>query len=206
MTARALVLTAAISLLLPGAPAYAQRLTGTVVPEHYDLSFIVDLEHTRFEGTTGIDIIVKQPTREIRLNAVDLRIGSVSVAAADRTQNASVTVNSSDETVTLTVPTAVPAGAARLQIAYEAPLNDNLRGLYVSRTARRSYAVTQFESTDARRAFPCFDEPAFKATFSVTVTADRDDTVISNGRMLSPRIDAAPLPGYGSARAIAAES
>jgi aminopeptidase N len=192
MTVRASVLTAAISLLLPGAPVYAQRLTGTVVPKHYDLSFTLDLEHTRFEATTGIDIIVKQPTREIRLNAVDLRFGSVSVAAANRTQNASVTVNASDETVTFTVPTAVPAGAARLQIAYEAPLNDNLRGLYVSRTARRSYAVTQFESTDARRAFPCFDEPAFKATFSVTVTADRGDTVISNGRMTADRPGPSP--------------
>jgi aminopeptidase N len=187
MTVRSLTLAAAASILLAASPAHAQRLSGTVVPEHYDLSVTIDLEHTRFEGTTGIDIVVKQPTREIRLNAADLRFGSVSVTAAGRTQNASVTVHASDETVTLTVPTAVPAGAARLQIAYEAPLNDNLRGLYVSRTTRRSYAVTQFESTDARRAFPCFDEPAFKATFSVTVTADRGDSVISNGRMTADR-------------------
>src|SRR5690242_2652669 len=139
MNARALVFVAAV-FLLPAAPAHAQRLTAAVVPEHYDLSFTIDLEHNRFEGTTGIDISVRQPTREIRLNAVDLRFGSISVAAAGRTQSASVSVDASTETVTLTVPTAVPAGAARLQIAYEAALNDNLRGLYVSRTASRSYA------------------------------------------------------------------
>ena len=61
-------------------------------------------------------------------------------------------------------------------------LNSQLRGFYISKTKLRKYAVTQFESTDARRAFPCFDEPAFKATFAVTLTIDRGDTAISNGQ------------------------
>ena len=72
-------------------------------------------------------------------------------------------------------------------------LNNQLRGFYLSKSASRDYAVTQFESTDARRAFPCFDEPAYKATFAVTLTIDRGDMAISNGRVISDT----PGPGAG---------
>ena len=67
-----------------------------------------------------------------------------------------------------------------LAIAYTGILNNELRGFYLSKTAKRNYAVTQFESTDARRAFPSFDEPAFKATYDVTLVVDAGDTAISN--------------------------
>ncbi len=72
-----------------------------------------------------------------------------------------------------------------MHVAYTGILNDKLRGFYLSKTAKRKYAVTQFEATDARRAFPCFDEPAFKATFAVTLVIDRRDMAISNGKVLS---------------------
>ncbi len=64
-------------------------------------------------------------------------------------------------------------------------LNDKLRGFYLSKTKERNYAVTQFESTDARRAFPCFDEPALKATFDVSLTVDAGDMAISNTNVVS---------------------
>ncbi len=67
-----------------------------------------------------------------------------------------------------------------MYIQYSGILNNELRGFYLSKTERRNYAVTQFESTDARRAFPCFDEPAFKATYDVSLTIDSADTAISN--------------------------
>ena len=76
-------------------------------------------------------------------------------------------------------------GPTAVHIQYSGVLNDQLRGFYLSKTKARNYAVTQFESTDARRAFPCFDEPAFKATFGVTLTIDRGDMAISNGKLLS---------------------
>jgi puromycin-sensitive aminopeptidase len=192
MQLRRLLLAAAAGVLLAPVPARAQRLPGTVTPEHYDLAFNIHLARSRFDGRTGIDVRVAQPTTTIRLNALDLSIRTATIAAGGRTQTASVTMNRGDETATLTVPAAVPAGPARIEIAYDAMLNQNLRGLYESRTDERTYAVTQFESTDARRAFPCFDEPAFKATFSLTVTAARGDIAISNGRMTSDT--PGPLP------------
>ncbi len=78
------------------------------------------------------------------------------------------------------------------QVAFTGVLNDKLRGFYLSKTKARNYAVTQFESTDARRAFPCFDEPALKATFDVSLTVDAGDMAISNTNMIS---DAPAGPG-----------
>ena len=74
-----------------------------------------------------------------------------------------------------------------LAIAYTGILNDKLRGFYLSKTKLRSYGVTQFEATDARRAFPSFDEPALKATFDVTLVVDQGDTAISNTKIVSDK-------------------
>ena len=106
------------------------------------------------------------------------------------------TLDEAAQTATLTVPDAARRRApTEIHVRYSGILNDQLRGFYISKTKLRKYAVTQFESTDARRAFPCFDEPAFKATFAVTLTIDRGDTAISNGKVLSD----APGPGRHAA-------
>ena len=81
----------------------------------------------------------------------------------------------------------LPAGPVTLKIAYSGILNGDLRGFYLSRTAKRNYAVTQFEPTDARRAFPSFDEPAYKATFDVSLIVPQGDTAISNTNIISDK-------------------
>jgi len=86
---------------------------------------------------------------------------------------------------TLTVPRALPRGTASIQITYTGILNDKLRGFYLSKANGRRYAVTQMEATDARRAFPSWDEPAYKATFDVSLMIDAGDTAISNGAQVS---------------------
>jgi aminopeptidase N/puromycin-sensitive aminopeptidase len=95
---------------------------------------------------------------------------------------------------TFTVPNPIPAGPADIHIRYTGVLNDKLRGFYLSETSRRRYAVTQFEATDARRAMPSFDEPAYKAVFRITLVVDKGDTAISNGRII------ADTPGPGDAK------
>jgi aminopeptidase N len=167
------------------APAAAERLPTTVTPEHYDLKFTVDLAHARFEGVESIRVQVAEPTLRVVLHALDIQFHEVTIGTGAAAQEATVSLNANDQTATLTVPTPIAKGAADVHIAYTGILNDQLRGFYLSTTKTRRYGVTQFESTDARRAFPCYDEPAFKATFAVTLVIDRGDTAISNGKVLS---------------------
>ena len=102
-----------------------------------------------------------------------------------KTETAKVSLDPQKEQATFQFAQTLPAGGVSLKISYRGILNDELRGFYLSRTARRNYAVTQFEPTDARRAFPSFDEPAFKATFDVTLVVAKGDTAISNTNIVS---------------------
>src|SRR5262252_7879911 len=171
--------------LLFASPVSAQRLPSGVTPEHYDLTFVVDLAHERFDGTEVIQVNLAAETTRIVLNAVDIDFREVTIGAGGTSQKAMVAEDATAQTATFTVPRPIPAGKTEIHLRYRGTLNSQLRGFYISKTKARKYAVTQFESTDARRAFPCFDEPAFKATFTLTVTVDRGDIAISNGKVVS---------------------
>jgi aminopeptidase N len=182
-----------VLLLLAATPVCAQRLPSTATPEHYDLAFVVDIGGKRFEGTETIRIKIDRPTDRIVLNAAEIDFKEVIIGAGDATQRANVALDKTAETATLTVANALPAGPAEIHVRYSGVLNEQLRGFYITKGENRNYAVTQFESTDARRAFPSFDEPAYKATFAITLTIDRGDVAISNGRVVSDT----PGPGSG---------
>ena len=171
-------------LILAGA-ASAHRLPATVTPDHYSLWFAPDLNTETFRGRATINVTVAAPTSTITLNAAEITFGEVTVESGGTKQTATVTLNEKDETATFAVPTAVPKGSATINITYTGILNGQLRGFYLSKANGRKYAVSKMEATDARRAFPCFDEPAFKATFAVTLMVNAGDTAISNGRQLS---------------------
>jgi aminopeptidase N len=176
---------AALGLFLFASPAWAQRLPTTVKPDRYDLKFVVDLANARFDGVETIHVTVASPTPKVVLHAAEITFAEVTIGAGAAAQKAAVSLNANDQTATLSVPQALAAGPTEIHIAYRGILNDQLRGFYLSKTKSRNYAVTQFEATDARRAFPCFDEPAFKATFAVTLVIDKRDTAISNGAVAS---------------------
>ncbi len=165
-----------LACCLVAATASAQRLPGNVKPVHYALALAPDIENASFAGTETIDVTLAAPSKSITLNAIELKIASVTAG----TQNADISYDPAKEQATFTFANALPAGPASLKIAFTGILNDKLHGFYLSRTKTRAYAVTQFESTDARRAFPSFDEPALKATFDVTLTISKRDTAISN--------------------------
>ena len=163
----------------------AQRLPTDVTPQHYSLTLEPDLKAATFTGKEEIDVTLDKPSNSITLNAVQITFQTVTITADGNTQTANVTENKADEQAILHVDKEIPAGAATIKIEYTGILNDQLRGFYLSKAAHRNYAVTQFEPTDARRAFPSFDEPAMKATFSTTLIVDKGDTGISNTNIVS---------------------
>lgn len=170
----------ALSVIAATIPANAQRLPQTVRPDQYALTLTPDLKAATFAGAETIDVVLSEPSTTITLNAIEIAFESVTIAAGGSKQTAAVALDKNKQQATFTFPQQIPAGKAALTIVFTGILNNELRGFYLSKTARRNYAVTQFEATDARRAFPCFDEPAYKATFDVSLVIDAADTAISN--------------------------
>jgi puromycin-sensitive aminopeptidase len=153
------------------------RLPRTVVPTRYELTLEPDLATFTFDGRVAIEVEVAEPTATVVLNAHELQIAC---------ENAAVDLDEELERVTLTFDEAIPAGTATIDLTFTGILNDKLAGFYRSIFKdddgnEHVIATTQFESTDARRAFPCFDEPDFKAVFAVTLVVDDGLLAISNG-------------------------
>jgi aminopeptidase N len=166
--------------------ADAQRLPEIALPENYKLTFIPDLEKATFEGDETISIRVLKTTSEITLNAVDIDFHEVTISGGGVSQAATVIPQKENEMVVLAVGKPLSTGPATIHITYSGILNDEMRGFYMGKDDQgRKYAATQFEATDARRAFPSFDEPAYKATFDITAVADKGQIAISNSKISS---------------------
>jgi len=178
---------AAVVAFTSASSLQAQRLPTGVTPQHYSLTLEPDLKSATFTGKEQIDVTLAVPSNSITMNAAEITFQSVTVTANGSTQTAQVSEDKAKEQVTLQVANPIPAGAATLHIQYTGILNNQLRGFYLSKTAKRNYAVTQFEPTDARRAFPSFDEPAMKATFSTTLIVDNGDMAISNTNVVADK-------------------
>ena len=163
------------------------RLPPHVRPKRYVLTLAPDLAAFTFTGDETVELDVDEPTDSIHLNAAELQVSAASVTLADGTvlQAQDIAHDEAAETVALRFERPVPAGGASLSVEFTGILNDQLRGFYRSQYtdadgAVRHLATTQFEPTDARRAFPCWDEPARKATFQVTLRVPRDLVAVSN--------------------------
>jgi puromycin-sensitive aminopeptidase len=150
------------------------RLPANVRPVRYAIELAPDLASFTFTGSETIEVQVAEPTRQILLNAAEMEITAASVTLADGTSiAASASVDEDAERATLLLESDMPAGQATLSLTFNGTLNDQLRGFYRSQYEGedgepRFLATTQFEATDARRAFPCWDEPQAKAVFDVT--------------------------------------
>ena len=163
------------------------RLPTGVRPARYVLTLTPDLENFTFTGVESIDIEVQESTNRVTLHALELQISSCDVTLGDGATIPSMSIDLSErsETATITFGAAIPAGSATLHLRFTGTLNDQLRGFYRSQYAgpdgqTKYLATTQFEATDARRAFPCWDEPAVKATFDVTLVVPENLAAICN--------------------------
>ncbi len=175
------------------AKADAFRLPRQVRPVRYELRLEPDLKAATFAGRETITVTVSRPTNTILLNAAELEIVSATIAnGRGVSQRATVALDERAERCRLRFPSAIPAGQWTLSLSFHGKLNDKLRGFYRSTYKDASgstqvLAATQFEATDARRAFPCWDEPDCKAVFAATLVIDPALTAVSNTRVLSER-------------------
>lgn len=185
----------------------AYRLPRTVVPERYELTLTPDLERSTFQGQETVAIQVQETVDAIVLNALELEIQSATLIGADGERRpGQVTLDPPNERARIAFDRPIAPGHWRLELTFSGALNTRLAGFYRStfRDAEgkeRVIASTQFEATDARRAFPCWDEPDFKATFKVTLIVDEGLTAISNARVVEER----PL-GSGKKAVVFAET
>jgi len=164
------------------------RLSKDVMPVRYDLRIEADLEQWRFSGSEHLEVRVKKPVNEIVLHAVDLEIAAAVLVSGGEPQRAAVTYNRESETATLSFAEAVTAGTAYLDVQFSGVILERLRGFYRSQKEGLRYASTQFEAADARRAFPCFDEPEFKARFAITLVTPANVVAVSNGEQIASRL------------------
>ena len=171
------------------------RLDGPIRPVHYELTLEPDLEAATFAGEVLISVLVTAPTDTIACNALDLDI-----LAAELTEGplfdgsplgvTGVALDAETERVTFTLERTLLPGEAHLRVRFNGQLNDKLRGFYRSTFTdtdgvEQVIATTQFEATDARRAFPCWDEPDHKASFAISLIVDEDLFAVSNASELS---------------------
>jgi aminopeptidase N len=185
--------TSLFAAVLMSAAVHAQRLPDVALPQHYTLQLTPNLQTATFTGKETIDLTLARAADAIVLNAWQLKFDTVTAEVDGKSLTAAVSLAPDLQQATFHFARKLPAGPVALKIAYSGTLNGDLRGFYLSKTATRNYAVTQFEPTDARRAFPSFDEPALKATFDVSLIVPQGDTAIGNTNIVSDT----PGPGPG---------
>ncbi|HEY8492641.1 MAG TPA: M1 family metallopeptidase [Myxococcota bacterium] len=158
-----------------------RRLDPDVRPVSYHLALDVDpVRGPDYSGEVTIRVRLERARRRIELNAVDLEPGKARVESAEGTLAAPVRLDPAQQIATLELPRPIGPGEATLRIPFAGRLREDLRGLYAASSGGRPYAFTQLEAAEARRFFPCFDEPAMKARFTIELETRAELATVSN--------------------------
>jgi aminopeptidase N len=185
------ILAAALLPAMAAGPAAAESafafgttpgaLPKTVVPTHYALDLTPDLDKLTFSGSELVDIEVAEPTTRLMLHAVELTIDAASV---DDEAAAQIAFHAEAETVTFDFAHPIAAGHHQLRVAFAGRINSFARGLYFAdypaADGRKRMISSHLEPSDARRIFPGWDEPAFKASIALTVAVPQAFLAVSN--------------------------
>lgn len=172
------------------------RLPDTVRPVQYRLDLTIIPDQPTFNGTAEIDVSLAEPASRIWLNGKDLTIKYATVSAGGVTQKAAVSVEDG-EFLGLTVGNTLAAGSAVLNIEYAAKLDEKLSvGAYRRSDGRNWYVFTTFTAIEARRAFPCFDQPEFKTPWRVVIHARQGDIAVANSREVSRKVESSGLTRF----------
>lgn len=191
---------------VPDVPAIAPplgRLPTDIQPRHYALELTIDPKKERFSGAVDIDVDVAHPRRIVFLHGEKLHVTKVTLTpeGGSAIEGTYREVHPSG-VAAIELANNAPAGHSKLRLEWDAAFGRALKGLYRVDRNNSSYAFTQFEAISAREAFPCFDEPAFKTTFDVTLVVPDDAVAFANtketarkgGRVTFARTQ--PLPSY----------
>ncbi len=169
-------------------PDQPYRLPRTVVPSRYDLTLEPDLDAGTFSGAVEVALEVVEPVTEIVLNANELRLDDASLTSVDgrEVEVSKVLTDDDAERATVSLAAAADPGHWTLRLAFAGELNPRLTGFYRStytdeRGGTQVIGTTHFEATDARRAFPCWDEPDLKSVFAITLIVKDGLAAVSNG-------------------------
>jgi len=207
MPCRAIPLLLSLAALACAAEPPKLKLDDSVRPVRYAADLTLLTGSLEFSGSVDIDVELRNAKGLIWLNATDLTIRRASVRAGSRQQTAAVEPGNGNF-IGLRLPMEIPAGAARLHIQYQGKINPkNSSGIFQGRDGDNTYLFTQFEPTDARRAFPCFDQPGFKTPWQLTLHVKKENLAISNTPQTAEAVEAngmkrvtfavtKPLPSY----------
>jgi puromycin-sensitive aminopeptidase len=158
-------------------------MTEKIGPLHYDLEIKSDLDRFQFQGTSTIRLMAEQPVEQVDLHILELAIWQCLLKEGDTWQPCSFRVEPQAETLSIYLPRSL-RGAFDLRIIYDGRINDQMAGFYRSGYTRddlqKHIAVTQFQESSARQAFPCMDHPRHKATFDIAMTVPEHLQVIAN--------------------------
>lgn len=204
----------------PPPPLPSGRLPDTARPLRYDIALVLDPKKDRFSGNVTIEVDVPRATQSLVLHGRGLSILRAEVASggqtvlAEASSRAAANGKGGPEELVLTLARPISFGHAEIRIAYSAPFGEGLTGFYRLHEGDADYVFSQLEPSDARRAFPCFDEPGFKAPMRLKITTPKGNLAVANAREES-RSDAddgrsvtftfaptAPLPTYLFALAV----
>jgi aminopeptidase N len=158
------------------------QLPTNVIPIDYDIAIAPNPAEMTFDGSVRIEIDVREPTRLITLNSFDLQFGAALLD--EREASTAVTFDIDRQRANLDFGKEIAKGRHVVEIRYRGKIYRSAQGLFISKydtsAGPRSMLLTQFEAVSARRFVPCWDEPALKATFSISVTVPEQETAVSN--------------------------
>ena len=160
------------------------KLPKTVVPRHYVVHLEPDLEQMSTEGAEGVEIEILKPASQIVLNAVETDIWNASLVHGSSREELKPQFDATNQVVKFATSMPLQPGSYTLSFSFRSKISSSSRGLFAQsyelRGKAESLLATQFEPADARRAFPCWDEPSFRATFQLSVKTLKRNTAISN--------------------------
>ncbi len=163
------------------------KLPKTIVPISYDIQLKPNIEKRTFTGSETVTLDVRKSTKTIILNANAIEIASAKLLGPNgQAERAAITTDPRQQIATLTFPKEIGLGTHQLSLDFSGTINQAGQGLFYTTYqeegtgVKKTMLATQMEATDARRLFPCWDEPAFRAKFRLTITIPANFTAVSN--------------------------